>query len=383
MKNMSGIECNKEKTGLRRRCAMYVLAGAAGLACLLLFFLKRARYGLYALYNQLCTASEARNAYVYTRLTVPEDTDTGMALACLAAAGLSLFLLVVLLRRPWLWTAFALCTVLFQVYYGLAFADWLNVLLSACAVCGLLRTGREGKAALVGLFVLVMALCAVLFPGTDTAMEEASEKVRDRISALTGTAVPETREMSLQLRETRHVNPLSERKGENTGETMETYRLKTEVREDISMPRTLQVLKTILLLAAVVLLVVLPFVPFWLLDRQKRRAAVMRKDFEDADLSLAVKAIFRHATAYLAWAGLGGRGLYRDWDRVREMPAPYPEQYAKAVAVFEEAAYSSHALGEEARQEMLDFLEATEKLVYDPAPFLKKLDLRYRRCLHA
>ena len=51
--------------------------------------------------------------------------------------------------------------------------------------------------------------------------------------------------------------------------------------------------------------------------------------------------------------------------------------------LFEEAAYSTHAMGEEQRAELQSLLTETERLLYDGADRKTKFRLKYVECLHA
>ena len=68
-------------------------------------------------------------------------------------------------------------------------------------------------------------------------------------------------------------------------------------------------------------------------------------------------------------------------------PKPFlrntPRSSVTAAVAFEEAAYSTHAMGEEQRAELQSLLTETERLLYDGADRKTKFRLKYVECLHA
>ena len=369
-------------------------AGSAGrrvfLACLflfllplaLLFLIPAANQGMQALLNRLFDASEAVNAYAYDHFSVPADQPVAPAIVLLAVMGISLpgTALLTGSRLPVL--GLMACSVLFQVYFGLSFPVWVNVPLFALFVLWMMKRPRDTRAALC-LFAGILAVSvAVLLvcPGVDAATEAASEAARDRLSQAAQSLSGIIREQSAGENETRHVHTQSLTAGGREARTDREYRLVTVEEEQISMPHWVDYLRIILLLLLAVALVILPFLPFVLLNRRRKKALDARKVFESGNVSEAVFAIFQHVAAWLeAMDCGGGNAPYAEW---RAGLAPdYAERFAACEKLFEEAAYSTHEMKEEDRQQALALLNETEQALRQRADWKQRLRLRYRECL--
>lgn len=373
------------QTGRRRTVRLLLSVCAASAALLLL--LPAARSGAMVLCNRLFAASEAANAYAYTRFAVSpaQNALTAEILLGIFMLGWGGLCLVTRSRLPLLLCAAAAAGV--QAYFGLSLPDWGNIALFGALGLGMLRPDLPLKSKVVFAAALaVIAACALLlFPGVDEATEAASERVRDRLSVwaqAAGGAAPETPE---ETREVRRVNSQSLQSGEEDGHSIRDYRLVTVEEQQISRPRWIDYLRIALLLFASVALVALPFSPFLLLNARRKKAQQARAAFDSADISEAICALFRHAAAYWSACGYGGGNRpFRAWaDAARErLPRGYLCDFQEHAALFEEALYSGHPMTEEQRQGMRRFLEATEQIFYENADWKEKARLRYIKCLH-
>lgn len=370
---------------LRRRLAFPALC-AALLCLLLLLALPEARRGAGALCNGVFAASERINAYAYDYFPVPEGQSVWLAAALLGITLSALIAWTALLRsRAAALGLMAACT-LFQVYFGLPFPGWINVPLYGLFALWMMRRPlrRESLLACGAALLAVSLLMAFLFPGVDAATEAASETARDCLSRMAGQiagSAPETPEGET---ETRRAHTLSLETGDREARIGREYRLVTVEEEQIAMPRWVDYLKIILLLALSAALVILPFTPFLLLNARKKKAREARKAFSDENVGKAVCAIFRQVILWLDETGCGaGNLLYRDW--AERLPATLPEDYARRFARcardFEEAAYSSHALPEEKRRQALELLKETETALFRTADWRQRLRIKYWMCL--
>lgn len=139
---------------------------------------------------------------------------------------------------------------------------------------------------------------------------------------------------------------------------------------------------TILILA----LLTLPFLPFVLFDTRRRKAMERRAAFDSPDCGEAIRAMFLHLAAYLDRCGKGvGNRPFSQWDAAlsQTVSPEYAALFRHAAALFEEAAYSTHAMGGEQRAELQSLLTETERLLYDNADRRTKFRLKYVECLHA
>ncbi len=351
-------------------------------ALLLLGLLPSARRGGMALLNRLFEASEAVNAYAYVRLDVPAGQPVTLAAALAAVLGLSLLGMVLGAESRWPALVLMAGIVLFQVYFGLSLPAGGNVVLFALFVLRTLRRPRSRKTiltAMAGIGILSLAVL-LIWPGTDAATEAASEAVRDRLSRLTQSAGGTARELPAGEKEVRHVLSLSLTAGDGEARPEGEYRLETVEEQQIARPHWVSYLRIALLLLGTVALVTLPFLPFLLLNRRRRKALEARKAFESEDVREAVTAIFQHVIAWLEATGHGrGNALYAAWDT--GLSPGYPERFAACEKLFEEAAYSSHEMREEHRRQALALLNETEQTLWRQAGWKTRLRLRYGECL--
>lgn len=352
------------------------------LSVLLLLLVPQANQGMKALLNRLFAASEAVNAYAYVRFTVPDVQPVVFAAVLLSAAGLSLAGAALLSRSRLPSLGLMAGVVLFQVYFGLSLPAWAHVLLFTLFVLRMLRRPRNRKAVrsvLAGMLIVSVAIL-LLWPGVDAATEAASEDLRDRLSQAVQSFTGAARELPEGENETRHVHTRSLTAGDREAQPDREYRLVTVEEEQIAMPHWVSYLRIILLLILTAALVILPFLPFLLLNRQRKKALDARKVFQSEDVRQAVFAIFQHVTAWLEATGNGGGNApYAAWRA--DLSPDYPERFAACEKLFEEAAYSTHVMKEEHRQQLLALLAETERTLQQRAGWRQRLRLRYRECL--
>ncbi len=385
-KKESAVSADGE-SGERRKNKPVLFCLAALLSALLcLLLIPEANRGAGALCNELFEASERVNAYVYDRFPVPAGQSAALA-AVLLVIMLALLLGTAALSGSRL---MALCIMagcaVFQMYFGLAFPDWVNVLLFTAFVLWIMkRPWKRGEAlAVLGAVLAVSLAAAALFPGVDAHTEAASERVRDALGHMASQLTGTVRETSAGENETRHTHTLSLVQGEEEARAEKEFRLETREEKQISMPRWVDYLKIALLLLAAAALVILPFLPFLWLNARRKKAMEARGAFASEDVSLAVCAVFQQVISWLEALDLGAGNLpYRDWaDRLPDgMPPGYEQRFSQCAELFEEAAYSSHALSEDQRRQVLSLLEETERALLARADWKQKLRLRYGDCL--
>ncbi len=272
--------------------------------------------------------------------------------------------------------------VFFQIYFGLAFPAWVNVPCFALFVLWMIKRPWNKRIILYALAGVTAAAIAVLFfyPGVDAATEAASEAVRDRLSQAAQFLAGDARELSAGANETRHVHTQSLTAGDQEAQTDREYRLATVEEEQISMPHWVNYLRIILLLLLAVALMILPFLPFILLNLRRKKALDARKAFESGNVSEAVFAIFQQIAAWLEATGHGADNtLYAAWNA--DLSPDYAERFAACEKLFEEAAYSTHEMKEEDRRQALALLNETEQILQQRADWKQRLRLKYKECL--
>ena len=349
---------------------------------LLLFALPSARLGAQALMNRLFTASEAVNAYAYARFPVPADQPVLFASILLALIP-ALLLAMTLLSGS---RAAALCLMAgcaaFQIYFGLSFPAWVNVPLFALFALWMLRRPRTGRAVLsvlvcVSALALALSLC---WPGVDAATESASERARDWLSETASRITGMVLETPAGETETRHAHIQSLTDGDLEAQTDRAFRLVDVEERQVSRPRRIDWLRIILLLLLTVLLVTVPFLPFWLLNRRRKKARELREFFASGNVNDAVPAIFQQVVSRLDAADCGcGNLLYAEWapflsDRISP---DYGALFARCADLFQTAAYSAHSLSEDDRREALTLLDRTREQTAARGSRLRRMLLRF------
>lgn len=352
------------------------------ISCVLLFVIPSARQGMQALLNRLFDASEAVNAYAYERFAVSAGQSTDLAAALLSVMGLALIGMTVVSGSRLAALGLMTASVLFQAYFGLAFPAWVQVPLLALFALWMLRRPINRRAVLCALTVIIAVTLAVLllYPGVDAATEAVSEHVRDQLSRMAQSVTGGVTELPAGENEVRHAHTQALAAGDREAQTGREFRLVTVEEQQISKPHWVDYLRIALLLALTAAAVILPFLPFILLNRRRQKALNARKAFQSENVSEAIFAIFQHVAAWLEATGNGGGNApYAAWQAA--LSPAYAQRFAACEKLFEEAAYSTHPMTEEQRQQALELLDETERALQARADWKQRLRLRYKECL--
>ena len=338
-----------------------------------------ARGGLAALANGLFAESEAVNAYAYDYF--PVTGDPRPALICIAAFGGAVGGLAPRSRlcASALFFVFAFS----QAYFGLTPPLWQSLLLLAALALALTRGAsaaqRGAVLAAVGALTLLVLLLA---PRPNAAVEAYSESLRDRM----GVAASERRSDAQQTREeAMRVHQESRQHGEGAdtaegpAQSRIGYARETETEREISPPRRTDYLRIALLLLAAVALLVVPFLPFLLLSRARRRAEARRCAFADSDNAAAIRAMFACTMDWLRICGLrtDNAPFSRCTSAVRALSSEAcAARYDAAVAVWQEASYSDHPMNRAQRDAVRSLMEELQAQLYAKADRRTRLRLR-------
>lgn len=341
--------------------------------------------------NALFTASEAANRYAYIRFTLPPQADPaacGIAFGCWLAwaAGVvaggaagSRSAAVPLLAAVGLAAA--------QVYLGLVPSTSMQLLLFGCLGVLIIRDTacRASWPDLAAASALMLALALAvgfLMPGVHPELEARSEQLRDWLSSHWPGGASVTIFEDISTNSMRQESLLT---GAAAGKTQQdqaarSYEHQQKYQRDISDPRPVNYLKTILMLLLVLLTLIGPFLPFLWLDRQRRRAAAMREAFDAEDPAQAIAAMFRQVTRLMIACGArpDNRGLSMP---DAQLPAAYRFAYRRGITLFQEAVYSDHPMTGEQKAQMAALLRQAQQLVYERAGRRLRFRLQYVECL--
>lgn len=365
-----------------RGLGIAVVLGAA----LAFVLLSSVRDGAAALINRLYDASEAVNAYAYDRFAVADEAAVNAALIWLAVPGGILCALAARRRLCALALFFALAFA--EAYFGVTPPMWQNLLIFA--LLALLsaqgKTDAESGALLVGIACAALAVF-LLAPRPNAAVEAYSEQLRDELGA---AAMRVTRQVSPPEDETNRVREESRqheesaRADEALSGTAQEFERRTQDEEELALPQRIDYLKIALWLLLAVAALTVPFVPFWLLERAKRRAAETRAAFADADNAAAIRAMFAHTMDWLRAGGLQteNRPFAQCEEAVEALTSrPFAERYASAASIWQEAAYSDHAMSDEQRKIVRELLDAAAATLYEKADRRTRFRMKYIACL--
>ena len=384
----SHLETEQEGEAERRRKKVLWISGAVFfLSLLLLLLIPQAFQGMLTLLNRLFDASEAVNSYVYEHYIVSAEASVTLAGILIVTALVSVMGIILITGSRGLLTAAVAVCVLIQVYFGLSFPAWGNVLLLAVFLLGMMKRPwtRQNLYRILGWTTGIALTVFLLWPGIDSMTETASESVRDALSRWVTQADGWQNETSSEEIETRHAHTLSLTEGDQNARREKAYRLIPMEEEQISKPYWVNYLRIGLLLLLTVAAVIVPFAPFMLMEAARRKSLTKREVYQSQDTGEAVRCIFQDVIVWLECTGLGsGNQAYHEWKAKlldRGMPETYTEQFADCAGLFEKAVYSHHPLTEKDRQDVLRLLSETETICRQRADWKQRLRLRYREFL--
>ena len=375
--------------GLPKRIAPVSAAALALLAVLALFLLPDVRLGAQTLVNRLYARSEASNAYAYVYFAQASEDEGFVRAAALCISLLCAAVCALSGKSRVLTVALFLAAAGLQGYFGVTPMLWKNVLLFAAFLISLLRDGTKlsSRAILLLAFAAILLLVLVIAPRPNAGVEAYSEYLRDELGRaamqVSQKTPPPIEAQNLTHRESRlHEEEANE--NADKAQNQRQFDRQTENEEEISLPHRTDWLRIILLLLAVIALLVLPFTPFLLLSRAKQKSAEKRAAFADEDNAAAIRAMFRHTVNWLCACGMKQRNRpYADCaqDTQALISEAYAARYAQAAKIWEEAAYSDHALDDAKRQIIKQLMEETEKTLYASSDRKTRLRLKYVACL--
>jgi len=407
-----------------------IILAAAGM----IFVLPQGRNGAMILCNRIFEASEAGNTYIYQKFPVGDyaadnnisepgepggDLSSGygdiyaagstsltavlLIIICLAL----LALLVISLNRA-LILACAAAAAVFQIYFGISFPVWINIVIFVFLAAlltepvqqylqpesdsdhqhaesepgdfrkpervssGNLRAGITAYKHIVkqtATFLILAALTALVicfaFPERNEAIEAASEHVRDLAGDLFQPAGDQVTELPETWMAAKHANMRSLSKGENISQTGTEYDILTQAQEQISRPEWTNYLKMAVYMLLSVLLVISPVLVILLLNRKKKALKYRKELFGTQEIRQAVCSIYKYVILLLEDAGYGSANLpFSSWTVSLEeyLGQDYADKFACGTKIFEEAVYSDHELDEGCRNLMLSLLQDTEQI---------------------
>ncbi len=370
---------------LKRRAVLIIPAAAGAL----LFAFPSVRSGTLLLVNNLYAASEAVNAYAYDYLDVSPKDEALAVRAAVAALCLMLggFCAAAARRRCLVLVMFVGVSAL-ETFFGVTPAAWKNLFLFAALAVQLVRLPLDcRKAALIlALPASVFLLVSLLAPQPFSSIENYSEHLRDLIEPASGLSqhYSLTEEETLLTHEESRHREVEAQTDAAINQPQMAYRRQTELDREISLPHRVDYLRIALMLLAVIMLLLVPFLPFLVINRARRRAAETLASFNSPDNAASICAAFSHL---MLWLRLGGMETdNRPYGNCRDaaaaiLPEDYAARYADAVLIWQEAAYSEHGMTRAQSEAVRALLRDTSKLIYCRAKPWVKFRIKYIDCL--
>ena len=372
----------------KRRGWVARLVFAAGTICAALL-IPAVNDGARLLANRLLSASEAVNAYAYHHFTVNAvDEAAAVRLALLDVSVLLGVFCSLAKSRAWTVLLF-LGAAFLEAYFGVTPGVWRNVFLFAVLamllVCG---TGelKSGVALLAGMAVIVLAV-TLIAPRPNAAVEAYSEKLRDELGSVAMRVTQQTSQPKAETNSTHQESRQHEeasRPDDLQKNTVREFERQKETEQEISLPHRIDYLKIILWMLLIVALLVVPFLPFLLGSRARQRTEEKRAAFEAEDNATAIRAMFTHTMDWLRAGGLqtDNRPFSQCAEAIETLTdADYAAQFAEALPIWQEAAYSGHTLTDEQRQTVRELLVRTSSMLYEKANKRTKFRMNYVACL--
>ena len=376
-------------TVLPEKAGVWLAAIAAAGTALALAALPAVRAGAMELANRLFAFSEASNAYAYEYFEQASGEAVSVRPALLCAALLCAAVCALARRKAFVPVSLFVLLVLFQTYFGVTPGIWRNLFVFACLaflVCGRKTDIRTGAVPVV-LFALIAAVVLTAVPRPIAAVEEYSEHLRDELGRTMMHITQPEPPQAAGVNEVHEESRLSEEDANidaSSEQGQRPFEHQTQAEKEISRPHRVDWLKIVLWLLALVAVLVVPFAPFLLVNRARRRSREKRAAFSDEDNATAICAMFRHTVDWLCACGMKteNRPFAQCCDGAAALVSEeYGERYAEAARIWEEAAYSDHAMDGDQRELVRDLMEETEKTLYERADGKTRLRLKYGACL--
>ena len=231
-----------------------------------------------------------------------------------------------------------------MAYFGVTPDEvWLAMLLMAGLLSALPRQQRWFFGLVVGVLVLAISLgVANLAPEPSKAISNLDEQLRDCLAI--GAVTYEQEPIPTEVPEPEIVpQPETEFQQPDHGVQQKVINI------------------LFMILAALTL--ALLFIPAVIKDRAQRRAEKAREGFDDPDHAAAIKAMYLYA---------------QRWRKLSDSPMEIP---AAVKVIWQEAAYSDHAMTAEQREIVHAFMVETAHAVWNAADKKKQVYIRYRVCL--
>lgn len=331
-------------------------------AALILARLQSFTDGVGLLLNRLFAASEARQAYTYTKFAVSANAGTAEIRYALVPLGILSGVLcgMAVMFRPLHALIFVSYT-LFSAWLGISPSLIWSVLLIPALVLPFFDIGKNGSGtALAPVLCLVLAaavICSaviILFPGESDAISAFDENARDYLAMQTMAFTDkEEYETVKNARNASDATKKFYRRDETSADTGDG---------DIEWIRPLSIVLVILLM------LLLLFLPAIFSDRLKKRREINRAGLDDPDCRESIRAMFLYSIRWLRLGGLSdlNRPYSAYADEIGEIfSQELRTSFETVLPLWQEAAYSGHEMDQSQKDQMKKFMDCAHRTVWD------------------
>ena len=346
--------------------------------------------GFPILFNRLFAVSEACQAYKYNMFPVSTSVDFHeiyMLTAFLILSAICMILCAFAAKNRWIFGLLAVAFIFVQIYFGVFPSAGWNVILCLSVMLIAACKGRSIISRGIILLVIYGAIFLVVqltFQGPDSALSELSEQIRDQFDEqLENPAMGAMAQLEhLQSDEEENLplnsaevsdEPYRQAKADEFSVNRSEKFQGADIGE--TNPAIPPVVYLIIIIAVLILSAAIRLV-LRFKETQKRRESFMLLDY-----AAAINNIFLYSIDWLKVYGLNEDNIFFSsyFDSVSDLISPeYSVMYIKAVKLWQEAVYSSHAMTAEQREGMLGFLEATKVIILENSNFINRLKIKVK-----
>lgn len=322
-------------------CALLIL-----LTLTALLFWRQVFGGLAGLLNRLFDLSAARQRYLYDNFAVSAISPIpavlwGSALTAVCFGWLGAW------KRALPGVLAAAFTAVSCAYFGVTpGAAWLLGILALSGLSMAARSELRAAVLLLASAAVIAGLTLWLLPGENARVSVLDDQLRDTLALTTVT-------QQRQPENAPTPTPESQPEQENKEPML------LQIRESMDP-------KTILLIVLIAVILLVLFVPAILRDRLQKRRDRNRAGMESENNAEAIRATFRYALL---------------WLRASESDALEMPGYDAAYKLWQEAAFSDHAMSDTQRDQMTAFQQTVSDTIQSRAGRRLRWKLRYRYAL--
>lgn len=327
--------------------------------------------GLGDIMNCVYEASEAEQAYIYTKFNISEAAQSNPDICIRAAAAWASCLIASLGAMPpaaarrFIGLGVAVFAFIAFAYYGLVPSAVVVALLVVAIMFVLARGGLLSALPVLLAALLFFGAIVLISPGENYGISKADERIRDRLAF-----------RSAYLETERNIeNPTENETQTNNDNNTENEKDK---ESEVSLKWLVPLIITVLIIAA------LAGIAYLMYKRYLRRRDANREGLDSEDIRTAIIAMFPYAVRWLGVSGVevSGRNFASLVEPLkRDISDQYSNYFSSMYVLWREAAYSDHGMEEEQKEAMWTFVNDTVDMVNNTLDWKGKIKNTFKYAL--